>query len=49
MNRRLFLDPASARTSGGNAITNDPPVGTDAGLNAAFLAEEGAGSATRTG
>ncbi|MGA8889980.1 MAG: zinc-dependent metalloprotease [Anaeromyxobacteraceae bacterium] len=41
VNRRLFLDPASARTSGGNAIVNDPPVGTDAGLNAAFLAEEG--------
>jgi hypothetical protein len=41
VNRRLFLDPASARVSGGNAIVNDPPVGTDAGLNAAFLAEEG--------
>lgn len=41
VNRRLFLDPASSRTSGGNSIVNDPPVATDPGLNALFLAEEG--------
>ena len=41
MNRRLWTDPASSRTSGGNSIVNDPPITSDAGLNALFLAEEG--------
>jgi hypothetical protein len=41
VNRRLWLDPASSRGSGGNAIVNDPPIGTDAALNALFLGDEG--------
>jgi Met-zincin len=41
VNRRLFIDPASARESAGNSIVNDPPVAADPALNALFLAEEG--------
>jgi hypothetical protein len=41
LNRRLWIDPASARTSAANAITADPPVATDAGLRAMVLADEG--------
>lgn len=41
INKRIWLDPASSRTSGGNSIVNDPPIGTDPALNALFLGDEG--------
>ena len=41
LNKRLWLDPASSRTSGGDSIVNDPPIASDPALNALFLADEG--------
>jgi hypothetical protein len=49
LNKRLWLDPSSARTSGGNSIVNDPPVASDPALNALFLADEGGWLRNRNG
>jgi hypothetical protein len=39
--RRLFLDGASARTSAANSLVNDPPVATSSSMRARVMAQEG--------
>ncbi len=41
MQRRLFLDPSSARSSAANSIVQDPPLASDPDLRARLLPEVG--------